>query len=155
MNLTKLYEQVEIFNTISGSLAKVDKASLALQLDLQQEEFIETVDAYDNKNPVELLDGVIDQAVVLFGMMQKLNALGVDVEGAFERVNQNNLSKFSDSPLQQPPKTVAVFNKRWEVWVFKDAITGKIKKPIDFVPVDLSDINTGKLLGVLSQDLEE
>ena len=155
MNLNKLYEQVKIFNELAGNLDNVDKASIALQLDIAQEEYIETVDAFDAKNPIELLDGYIDQIVVGFGGLQKLEALGVDVETAFERVNNNNLSKFSDSVLQQPPNTTATFNKRWEKWVFKDSLTGKVKKPLDFAPVDLSDINTGKLLGVLSQDLEE
>jgi len=155
MNLNKLYEQVKIFNELAGNLDNVDKASIALQLDIAQEEYIETVDAFDAKNPIELLDGYIDQIVVGFGGLQKLEALGVDVETAFERVNNNNLSKFSDSVLQQPPKTTATFNKRWEKWVFKNNQTGKIMKPLDFSPVDLSDINTGKLLGVLSQDLEE
>ena len=155
MNLNILYEQVKIFNELAGSLENVNKSSIALQLDLIQEEFLETVQAFDEKDPVEFVDGVADMFVVLSGLMQKLEALGVDVETAFERVNNNNLSKFSDSVLQQPPNTIATFNKRWEKWVFKNNQTGKIMKPLDFSPVDLSDINTGKLLGVLSQDLEE
>ena len=155
MDVTKLYNDVKIFNELAGSLENVNKSSIALQLDLIQEEFLETVQAFDEKDPVEFVDGVADMFVVLSGLMQKLEALGVDVEAAFERVNNNNLSKFSDSVLQQPPKTTATFNKRWEKWVFKNNQTGKIMKPLDFSPVDLSGINTGKLLGVLSQDLEE
>lgn len=154
MDLNKLYQEVLIFNTLAGNLDNVDKNSIALQLDLQQEEYIETVDAFDNKDAIELVDGAIDQIVVGLGLLQKLEAAGVNVEDAFTRINQNNLSKFSDSILSQPPNTTAEFNKRWEKWVFKDKNTGKVKKPLDFSPVELSSVNTGKLLGILSQDLE-
>ena len=149
------YDSVKIFNTISGSLDEVNKSSLALQIDLLQEEFLETVEAFDNKDATEFLDGVADMFVVIAGLIQKLEALGVNVDAAIRKVCVNNLDKFPENTTCQPDNTIVVYNKMYGRVAFLDDVTSKIRKPLDFTSVDLSDVEMGSLIGVLSQDLEE
>jgi hypothetical protein len=121
----------------------------------------------DNKDPnynpeVELTDGVCDLFVTVAGLMQKLECAGFDVSGALKKVNENNLSKFPSGDLPtvnynplserivnkfklendieniQPPNTIKEYNSQYSVYVFKDKETGKIRKPTNFVPVNLS-----------------
>ena len=136
------YGSVFKFNDISGNLNKPDKDSIALQLDLIQEEYIETVDAFDADDKVEILDGACDMFVVVCGLLQKLEAQGCDVEEALMRVCENNLSKFP-STANNATNTwsgdyTPHFNKKHKVLVLKDK-NGKIRKPEGFKPVDLSD----------------
>lgn len=106
----------------------------------------ENLDEYDPE--VELLDSACDLFVTVAGLMQKLEVAGFDVAGALKKVNANNLSKFSPiywkdkqtKPYDisiQPPNTYANINTRFECVVFKDIDTHKIKKPTNFVPVNL------------------
>jgi len=114
----------------------------------------ENLEEYDPD--VELLDAACDMFVTVAGLMQKLEATGFDVSGALKKVNENNLQKFppieytiTHNPEQgrvvakakhdtQPPNTTKYSDDRFGVWVFKDVATGKIKKPTNFVPVNLS-----------------
>jgi len=129
----------------------------------------------DNEDPdynpeVEVIDGVCDLFVTVAGLMQKLEAAGFDVSGALKKVNENNLSKFPQGDLAviknipeitevprkyedvfeltvQPPNTVKEYNSQYSVYVFKDIETGKIKKPTNFVPVNLKGF---EVVGFLS-----
>ena len=136
--IQEAYKNVKLFNEIGGSANNISHEALALQMDLIQEEYLELVEAFDNRDDIEYLDAVCDLFVVLSGLMQKLEVAGFDVSGALKKVNENNLSKYSISVLQQPSNTVREYNDRFEVYVFKDKDTMKIKKPLDFVPVNLS-----------------
>jgi hypothetical protein len=116
----------------------------------------ENLDEYDPD--VELLDAACDMFVTVAGLMQKLEAVGFDVGGALKKVNENNLSKFPagnaaiyhtlvsaaivhkfklDSEAVRPPNTTKEYNSQYSVYVFKDIETGKIRKPTNFVPVNL------------------
>ncbi len=120
----------------------------------------ENLDEYDPD--VELLDAACDMFVTVAGLMQKLESAGFDVAGALKKVNENNLSKFptgditaiNHNPLSarvvkkfklesaieniQPPNTTKEYNSQHSVYVFKDKETSKIRKPLNFVLVNLS-----------------
>jgi hypothetical protein len=137
-----LYRKVQSFNELGGNLDNVTSDSRALQLDLIQEEYIETVEAFDKRNAVEFVDGVVDMWVVVTGLIQKLEALGVDMEDAIDQVCDNNLSKFMPYETgwqSQVPQGCDVEVKNGRL-VIKDINTGKIKKPLNFVPVNLSNV---------------
>ena len=164
MSILESYNKTKQFNTLCGSLAKAD---VVLQLKLMLEELKETVDAvkYElewcgtheelqvlpiksiyrpNKadwDLVELIDGACDMKVISDGLLQILEAKGFDVSKALLKVGDNNLSKF---PTTEPnmadynPRWTKTYNEKFGVWVLKDE-NGKVRKPHDYVPVDLSD----------------
>jgi len=131
------------FNDIAGQLIEPNKDSIALQLDLIQEEYLETVDAFDNEDRVEVLDGAIDMWVVVSGLLQKLEAMGYNVEEALKRVTDNNLSKFPSTANNAENSWngdyTPHFNKKHQVLVLKDK-NGKVRKPDGYKPVNLSDL---------------
>ena len=89
-----IYNQVKKFNTVAGQLENVTKQSLALQMELIQEEYLELVQAFDDEDDEEYLDATADLFVTVAGLMQKLEAAGFNVEEAMNRVAENNLDKF-------------------------------------------------------------
>lgn len=147
MNLSQ-YNKVATFNKLGGSLDNVTMNSLALQLDLIQEEYVETVEAFDNLDAVEYVDGVADMFVVVTGMIQKLEALGVDMESVINRVCDNNLAKYpivseeafrNGTVFQLIPDGCSGKISDGRL-IITDDKTGKIRKPTNFTPVDLSDV---------------
>lgn len=137
----KIFTDVKTFNEVAGSLSNVSKESIALQLDLLQEEYLETVEAYDNNNPVEFADGVADCLVIILGMVQKCEAAGYDMDEVLYRVCDNNLSKYIPvgEAIHYNPEYTKELNEKHQVFVLKNAV-GKIMKPSDFKSVDLSDL---------------
>lgn len=139
------YGSIYKFNDISGNLAKPDKEAIALQLDLIQEEYLETVEAFDDDNQVEILDGACDMFVVVCGLLQKLEAQGYNIEEALARVCENNMSKFPSIAGKEnvwPSEFQSFFNKKYQVLVLKNK-HGKVIKPSGFKPVDISDCVPG------------
>ncbi len=141
----KAYTAIRKFNSIAGQLDNVTKASIALQLDLVQEEYIETVEAFDAEDPVELLDGAIDMFVVVSGLLQKLDAVGYDVATAMKRVTDNNLSKYPSAdnptipvPVEWNSEWSLTHNTEYGVLVWRDG-NGKIRKPHGFQSVEIVD----------------
>jgi len=163
--IVEAYKQVELFNNIAGSLEHVTVEKLDNQLSYIYEELVETIDALERKDDKEFIDGIADVFVTVAGLIQIAEKAGYDVSEAINRVNANNLSKYlpyrkvdivdfesignkySLDEVQlksaswydrehQPPNTTAIENERFSVVVFKDA-NGKVKKPLNFVPVDL------------------
>ena len=159
------YNKTKLFNQIAGNIAKGD---IKLQLKLMFEEFEETLKAncqfimsesgdgkdvhiWDNLawsghlptkiNLVELLDGAIDMKVINDGLLQILEAKGFDINKALRKVGDNNLSKYpKEKPdmSQYPDGWTVTHNVQNDMWIIKDE-NGKIRKPLNFVPVDLSD----------------
>jgi hypothetical protein len=141
----KAFTQIYKFNDIANNFHNVDLDSIALQLDLIGEEYLETVDAFDKLDRVELLDGAIDCFVVVVGLLQKLQATGYNVSEALQRVNENNLSKFlpCDDSERTHREIIATkhtidYNGKYNVIVLKNE-NNKIMKPKSFQPVELSD----------------
>lgn len=151
--IQEAYNNVFLFNKIATNLDAVTPESVDNQLSFIYEELVETIDAIESFNEVELVDGACDLFVTVAGLMQKLEAAGFDVAGALAKVNANNLSKFPDYDvrgshlLYQPNNTTINVNEQYSVVVYKDVETGKIKKPTNFVPVDLSGYKIGFLKG--------
>ena len=138
-DIAKAYTATYKFNDISGNLTNITKDSIALQLDLIQEEYLETVQAYDDEDTEEFADGVADIFVVVCGMIQKLAASGYDMKSVLERVTENNLSKYPSvgTAIRYDPAHTITVNEKHQVQIIKDA-NGKVRKPLDFKPVDLA-----------------
>lgn len=136
------YGSILKFNDIAGNFKGDFDDSIALQLDLMQEEYLETVEAYDLADDVGLLDGALDMFVIACGLLQKLDDYGYNIEEALKRVCENNLSKFPSTANNAtnvwPPEYQAMINKKHQVLVLKNK-AGKIVKPPSFKPVDISD----------------
>jgi hypothetical protein len=152
--IQEAYKNVELFNSIAGNLDNVTPESIDNQLSFIFEELTETIEAVErgmfedldaDYNPeVELVDGVCDLFVTVAGLIQKMEVAGFDVAGALKKVNDNNLQKFPQWDVRKnenelaPPNTRTIIDGNHCVLIFKDKDTGKIKKPTNFVPVNLS-----------------
>lgn len=139
----KAYTEVRKFNRYAGQLKNVSKGSIALQLDLIQEEYLESVEAFDTQDTVGLLDGAIDMFVVVSGLLHKLEASGYDVGEAMKRVTNNNLTKFVESldisfACQNNYKCVIEDFDGVPVKSYRD-INGKLRKGPDYVSVEIED----------------
>jgi hypothetical protein len=135
------YDEVVQFNEIAGNLTNVTIDSIDNQLGFIFEELTETIDALEAGNRVELLDGACDLFVTVAGLLQKLEAAGYNVAHALGRVNANNLSKFPKvgELLSNKNGFTVTLNEKYQRIVLKDE-NGKVRKPDNFVAVDLSDL---------------
>jgi len=145
MNIEDRYWEVYAFNKIAGNISNVDANSLEAQIKVVVEEVKELEKAYADKNAVELLDGVCDAFVTVVGLMQKMQAAGFDVGEAVECVCLNNLEKYPTEMLREDLGTYAekgwdvLYNNEYDCYVLKDS-NGKIRKPVGFVSVEISDL---------------
>jgi hypothetical protein len=135
------YAEVREFNDIAGNLTNVTVESIDNQLGFIFEELTETIDGLEAGDKVELLDGACDLFVTVAGLLQKLEAAGYNVAHALGRVNANNLSKFPKVGELFPynPEFSLTLNEKYQRVVLKDG-NGKVRKPDNFVAVDLSDL---------------
>lgn len=142
----ELYSDTYAFNSISGSIQETSQKSFSDQLSFVEEEFYELKDATSN---VEALDACVDILVTVMGYMQKMQyTYGADVAKAMDLIAENNLSKYPPTKelAEQTVKMYAdkgvetyyTYNEDYQVYVIQDKITGKVKKPVGFKPVDLS-----------------
>ena len=65
---------------------------LKFRLSMCQEELGEKLDAFDNKDPEEIVDGLIDMCVFAIGT---LDVFGVDANKAWDAIYEANMSKES------------------------------------------------------------
>lgn len=72
---------------------------LAFRLDFLEEEFEETVHAFANKDPEEIVDGLIDVCVIAIGT---LLAFGVDADKAWDAVHKANMEKEAGVKPERP-----------------------------------------------------
>lgn len=63
---------------------------LKFRLSMCQEELGETLDAFENKDPEEIVDGLIDMCVFAIGT---LDVFGVDANKAWDAIYEANMSK--------------------------------------------------------------
>jgi hypothetical protein len=152
MNLNAALEGVRAFNVIAGNFDNVTVDNLKAQLKLCKEELQEAIDDLEAGNMVGTLDGAVDMFVTGAGFMLQLEKLGFGVNEALVRVNANNLSKYptvrSFAEDLIPEGATATFNRAHGRWVFKDA-NGKVKKPTNFVSVNISDLVPPAILKVV------
>lgn len=164
--IQKLYDLTKEFNIISGSVNEVDEKAFLEQYSYIREEFkelavnvgdkLDTVDG-DNISRLSLesfmlepvLDDCLDIIITVFGFMQKLETLGVDVGQAGIDTANNNLSKYTNIPsvvyqtvdklkTEKGINTFHTFNQEYNRFVIRNSETGKIVKPLNFVSNDLS-----------------
>jgi len=136
------------FNSIAGNDTKLTKQDYEAQYKVLLEEVYEIKEALDTDNIVELVDGVIDALVVISGFVQKLENQGINMSKAMELIAENNLSKYTMNAYvadmsvadykSKGIEVVSEFNKEYCVYVLRDT-NGKIRKPINFKSVDISD----------------
>lgn len=169
--MSELYELTKKFNTISGSINELSEKAFIEQYTYIREEFNEMATTCgDDKNTdsdflgfsnttgfIEpLLDDCLDVIITVFGMLQKLEALGVDINQAAIDTAMNNLSKYPNSPtiahqtvenakIEKGIEAVATLNEEHGVYVIRNKHTGKVVKPIDFTSNDLSKFITTKV----------
>lgn len=155
--LEQAKEMAYKFNTIVGS--DVSYETLLQKLERVQEEVEETFDAVSEYlyNPThtgiddfftrslkqevdkkELLDGVVDIAYTLFGLMQIAEQLGYDVFGALEAVCTNNNEKFVKTNLEAHETAVMYeeqgiavdirYNEQYDVFAVVRKSDGKLMK---------------------------
>lgn len=146
--LEKSYNKIKMFNEIAGNFEGDMEELVDNQLGYVFEELCETITALENKDAVGLLDGAVDGWVTLVGLLQKLEAAGFNVAEAIRRVDENNLSKCPPhsasggkvvyDTLTKNQTWSVTLNDKYQKYVIKDT-EGKVRKPISFEPVNLSD----------------
>lgn len=153
--MQELYDLTKRFNDISGANKELSLKAMREQFLYIDEEVNEIKEALDNKDLVELLDGCIDTVITVYGMLQKLENLGVDINQAAIDTAMNNLSKYPTSPaiahrtvekvkIEKGIDAVVTLNEEHGVYVIRNKYTGKVCKPLDFVSNDLNSyITTG------------
>lgn len=121
----------------TGTLAKIRRQSAFVV-----EEAKEIQDGADMCSLIEVLDGHLDTRFVNDQIGVYLEALGVDLKGAWEEVCRSNNSKFS-TDLAMMEHSVTVFAEKGVeveivespikgVFVLKRLVDGKIMKPVNF-----------------------
>jgi hypothetical protein len=100
---------------------------------------------------LEVLDGMCDVLVTALQAVAQLEALGFNVADAFDRVMENNNTKIFDDHVTATQAAVKLQEKLGVVislqedeyegvkyWTMRD-VNNKIRKPVDFVGVDISE----------------
>lgn len=98
--MQKLIEMTRRFNYLAGNSHEESLNDSFWENTYNQslriiEEAKETVEAAMDKNPKELLDGILDLVVVVSHLYDQLEASGFDLDGAGEAIGQNNLDKIT------------------------------------------------------------
>jgi spore coat polysaccharide biosynthesis protein SpsF (cytidylyltransferase family) len=144
------------FNDIAGKDTQCSLKDIEFQYNLILEETKEIKEkGIDYNNAKEVVDGVVDVMVTALGLMQKLEALGVDMNKAMRDTAYNNLTKYpSDERTaietaqkyeQEGTQVTVEYNSDYELFVIKN-MKDKIMKPIGFESNDLSDCIPADLL---------
>lgn len=156
-SIASAYQSVKKFSEIAGVLDNPTYDTVDLYNSLAFEELSESITALEENDPVEILDGAIDEFYIVCGKLAILDKMGYNVEEGIRRVCENNLSKFPQQTEDGGHEVFAlengytmegkaIFNKvlkAFEVYtVYQDA-NGKIRKPEGFKSVDLSDLVPG------------
>ncbi len=115
---------------------EVDRMRLAM--DLIDEEFMETVQAIDQKNFAEVKDGLGD---LLWVVVRAMMEFGVDPETTIREIYRSNMSK-ADYTEKDALKTRDKYKKqgidtymriRKDIYITYNATTGKILKSHNFI----------------------
>lgn len=119
----KPQEDVDMFMTVAGQALRYDVLKDAdrmfdedqanLYMDLVEEEFNETQQAFADKDIVGVADGVADMVWVIMGLC---STLGIDFYRVWNAVYDSNMSKVEDGKI------------------IKDPNTGKVLKPDTYFP---------------------
>jgi len=75
---------------VSSALKRIEDQE-ALYMNLITEEYKETLQAFKQRDIIELADGLADMVWVIMGLC---NSVGIDFEKVWEEVRSSNMSKF-------------------------------------------------------------
>ncbi len=75
---------------VSSELKRIEDQE-ALYMNLITEEYKETLQAFQQRDIIELADGLADMVWVIMGLC---NSVGIDFEKVWEEVRSSNMSKF-------------------------------------------------------------
>jgi len=176
INFNSIAERVNTWNSIAGMDTEDDKAleeQIKLYVELCHEETGEGYDAViadtgerlANPDYQEVLDMAVDNFVVLSRLITLLSRRGFSVNTAFERVLENNDTKFIDNTYeglggdlpevilenihyykQKNIEVIYKYNKDHDKFILFNRATGKILKPKEFESVNISDLVPEDLL---------
>lgn len=165
------YEKIFLMNNLMGHQGRVPESEqfwteVRNQSERVVEEINETHDAIIDEDLQELIDGVADSVVTLIGLYQKLQLCGVDIDAAFDRICDNNLTKFHRDPEEANLTAKYYQDQGVEVLVVHTALDDgsqfysvvrksdrKLLKPYNYEKVDLTDIveNSKKLAKAIEE----
>lgn len=119
----KPQEDVDVFMSVAGQALRYevlkdadtmfDEDQANLYMDLVEEEFNETQQAFADKDIVGVADGVADMVWVIMGLC---STLGIDFYRVWNAVYDSNMSKLENGKI------------------IKDPNTGKVLKPDTYFP---------------------
>lgn len=119
----KPQEDVDVFMSVAGQALRYevlkdadtmfDEDQANLYMDLVEEEFNETQQAFADKDIVGVADGVADMVWVIMGLC---STLGIDFYRVWNAVYDSNMSKLEEGKI------------------IKDPNTGKVLKPDTYFP---------------------
>lgn len=93
-NINDMHAKFGVHKWVAQKVAEGDFESLRkymkFRIDFLKEELTETERAYENDDPEEIVDGLIDLCVVAIGT---LDAFGVDAYKAWDAVHTANMTK--------------------------------------------------------------
>ena len=92
----------------------------ALYMNLITEEYKETLQAFQQRDIIELADGLADMVWVIMGLC---NSIGIDFEKVWKEVRSSNMSKFEDGK--------AIKNDQGKILKPKSYFKPDIKKVLD------------------------
>lgn len=147
-DIKEFTDKCYLFNKVAGKDNLFDKQSIQEQVNLIKEEVNETQEGLDNNDLMELADGAIDVLVTTLGLIQKLEALGIDMNKAASIIADNNLSKFTkdyrvvESTIKhymgKSEQVYPVFYNPEKLYAIKRLSDNKVMKPVGFVSADIS-----------------
>lgn len=115
--LKEFHEAFDLKMSNSPDTLYVDQRTEMLRVKLMISELSELVDAMANEDLVEIADGIADLLYVVIGTGI---TYGIPMKKVFDQVHANNMTKVGP-----------------DGYAIKDA-SGKVQKPDDYKPVDLS-----------------
>ena len=98
-DIQTMHRHFKVYDAVGKLTPEQMKKFLRFRLRMLTEEYHETIDAYHEDNPEEIVDGLIDLIVIAVGT---LDLFQVDFDQAWEQVFQANITKQVGVKAQRP-----------------------------------------------------
>ena len=155
LSIANLAQDSQVFNEIAEKHEDYSIEAIRKQFKIIESEFQELSNGVCYNDTEEILDGAVDVIVTVVGLMQQLEAAGIDVSEACNRIAENNLSKYVkdkreadvsvDFYKQKGIDVKVNYNLQYDVYMLTDT-AGKIRKPSSFKDVYIQDLIPVELL---------
>ena len=89
-DIYEMHEKFGVYKWLQNATVEQRKELMKLRMRMLTEEYAETMNAYLEGNPEEVVDGLIDIIVIAIGT---LDTAGVDAEQAWDAVHSANMDK--------------------------------------------------------------